>query len=330
MPSQTLSVTVNDHRHLPFSINFSKSLEFPHSLQSRRDCSIAQNSIPSCSLPRMPDISPKLPNDIVCPIFQDAARDTPTALSLALVSKPVAAIVEPVLYKSITLRSHCSIRAFAHTLQNKDQHIFSAVTQLILGLPTPSDCPNFWVLVDQQCPKLDRLSLLAVDLELVRHTQLHPRHLSVSFKHPIGLDEHEIVHSLPGYDPVTEPSPAPWSKVTHLTFLYQDPDVLTPFVRGCLRHLTHFSCFDSNSWIGSAFSALLAIPSMHLCMIGHRDTADGVEALLMGFILPKDFRVVLVWEAKEEDMNRWASAEKVVIGRMLQMYNDRVAHGRRS
>jgi len=100
-----------------------------------------------------------LPEDLIIAIVEDAAQGTRTALSLALVSKAVGRMAESVLYKSIPWLSPISTLAFAATLHTKSRRLLAGVTEPTLTQSAPRDFGDFWALVGQRCPHIERLSL---------------------------------------------------------------------------------------------------------------------------------------------------------------------------
>ncbi|KAJ6526258.1 hypothetical protein DFH09DRAFT_1187842 [Mycena vulgaris] len=202
-------------------------------------------------------VSAVLPDDLVIWIVEDAARDTTTALSLSLVSKAVGRMAESVLYNSITLSSITATRTFTTTLRTKSRLLLSGVKALALGLLAPRDFEDFWVLVGQRCPHIDKLSLFADDLA-------SPRHLTLSFKNTRAPPE----SLLPTYDFSVEPSPRPWDRVTHLSF-HQDPSLLRPLIAAqCLQQLTHVACVPMNVLIDQELlHPLLLLPRLRVCIV---------------------------------------------------------------
>ncbi|KAF8205513.1 hypothetical protein K438DRAFT_513558 [Mycena galopus ATCC 62051] len=200
-------------------------------------------------------------------IVQDAAaQDRTTAISLALVSKSVGRMAESVLYTRIVLRSLASARAFTSTLRTKNRELLALVTELTLMSPAPRDFEDFWALIDQCCPHIERLSIFAQDLDVVRPTRAQPHNLSHSFANPPnhirptasdrGGDANEVSHLyLPNQPQATPPAP-----------------VLKPGT-GFL-HLTHFSCFvDMGSpqrllprWYHPLW-AFLDVPTLRMCVV---------------------------------------------------------------
>lgn len=268
-----------------------------------------------------------LPDDLILTIVENAVRDTPTALSLARVSKAVGRMTESLLYASITLRSIASMRTFTATLRTKNRRILAGITQLTLTLPAPRDFEDLWVLVGERCPHLSHMSLFANDLDSVWLTRLQPRYLRISFA---NVPAHPP-QRLPNYGAgpnAPSPSPAPWGRVTHLSLPDHHPGPLRLLDPVHLHGLTHFSCFVTvaipmnPTEVQRGFERLLALRSLRVCLIQHSDSdaPQPVANFVANFVaqlLPLHDRRVVVCEVdgSGSDNPDWEFAERKIAER---------------
>ncbi|KAF7363994.1 Acyl-CoA N-acyltransferase [Mycena sanguinolenta] len=158
-----------------------------------------------------------LPDDLITLIVQEAAQDTPTALSLALVSKAVGRISEFILYKFITLQSLAAARTFTSTLRTKRRPILAGVTALTLLHPAPRDYEDFWSLLAQRCPHITHLSLSSADLDSAARTTLRPHHLTLLSPECSAILPPQTIADL-GF----------WSHVSHLHLPHYPPARASP------------------------------------------------------------------------------------------------------
>ncbi|KAJ7193819.1 hypothetical protein GGX14DRAFT_587753 [Mycena pura] len=258
-------------------------------------------------------VSATLPEDILALIVEDVAQDTQTALTLALVSKAVCRMVEPVLYASVTLPFVPSVRAFTATLRTKRRRVLAGISALTLGVAIPRLFDDFWGLVSTHCTHIAHLSLSAADLDALQVTRLRPRHLSISF---IGQPS-----SFPTYNLDTGESelPGPWGHVSHLS-LYHNSSIFFPsFDARLFPGLTHFSCYISDPWPDARFlpvlQMLLALPSLRFCVLRSELGPGLFDALFMSS-LPHDRRIVVIRPPEVTDDSRhWEFAEREVASR---------------
>ncbi|KAJ7193818.1 hypothetical protein GGX14DRAFT_576888 [Mycena pura] len=242
--------------------------------------------------------------------MEDVAQDTPTALTLALVSKAVCRMVEPVLYASVTLPSVPSVRAFTATLRTKRKRVLAGISALTLGVATPRFFDDFWGLVSTRCTHIVHLSLSAADLDALQVTRLRPRHLFISF---IGQPSPFPTYNL---DTGESELPGPWGQVSHLS-LYHNHSILPSFDARLFPGLTHFSCYISDPWPDARFlpalQMLLALPSLRFCVL--ISEVGLFNAWFMSF-LPHDSRIVVIWPpGATDDSPHWEFAEREVASR---------------
>lgn len=261
-------------------------------------------------------VSAVLPDDLITLIVQDAARDTPTALALALVSTAVGRMAESVLYASITLRSIAAARTFSTTLWTKSKRLLAGVAQLALTLAEPRhfDSSNFWVLVGERCPHITHLSLSAANLAHVRGTRLQPRQLRISFGHTVA--------SFPLYAPEELP-PAPWGRVTHLCFTDRDVGVFAALPAQYLCFLTHFSCVirrdASFHSMQQVLQRLLSLPVLRVCMLRILEAWRPLFYMFSQHLPMIEHRkMVVVFVNDMSDEPDWERAERDVAARAQQ------------
>jgi hypothetical protein len=247
-------------------------------------------------------------------IVEEAARDTLTALSLALVSKAVGRMAESVLYASVTLRSLASGRSFVTAMRTKSRLLLAGVADLTLSVPAPRDYEDFWTLVDKRCTKIVRLSLCAVDLDAIRGMRLQPHHITVLGGPP----------SNPSLTPddADHPSQGPWDHVSHLYLPNYPSTLLVPLLESGpaarFSRLTHFSC--AMSLAHSALALLLALPTLRVCIVASslRRGPLFVEMFLQS--LPQGERRLVTIFADDidnitEDAPYWEFAERKIAER---------------
>ncbi|KAJ6531093.1 hypothetical protein B0H19DRAFT_1190403 [Mycena capillaripes] len=260
-----------------------------------------------------------LPEDLMIAIVEDAARDTPTALSLALVSKAIGRMAESVLYSSINLGSFTATRTFTATMRTKRRPILACVVELVLTIPAPKDYEDFWALVDERCPHIERLSVVADDLDALKAMRIQPNHLFVLGGRSRGLPSAAADASL-----------GAWGRVSHLYLSDHSPAFLSALVpTGCFAHLTHLSCTVQLEVLAfpqelDPLRLFLGLPTLRMCVVYsplHRGDLFADMFLRVGPLIDRRLVVIFASDLHDGmmgDAPHWEFAEKEIAGRPSQ------------